>query len=191
MPFFQDGYTSEYGRFFLNWYFGALKTHAAEVLSRAHAVFNRHGVSIAGKVAGIHWWYKSQTHAAEVTAGYYNTNGCNAYEEIAQVFAAHGATLYFTCLEMVDSQQSSSCDSGPQELVAQVGQATRAEGIKFSGENALPRYDWAAYAQILSYRSELADFTYLRLNNQLLESGNFGRFKAFVKDMHGYSSLVV
>ena len=25
------------------------------------------------KLAGVHWWYKSRAHAAELTAGYYNT----------------------------------------------------------------------------------------------------------------------
>lgn len=31
------------------------------------------------KLAGVHWWFKSRAHAAELTAGYYNTrdrNGC-------------------------------------------------------------------------------------------------------------------
>lgn len=25
------------------------------------------------KLAGVHWWFKSRAHAAELTAGYYNT----------------------------------------------------------------------------------------------------------------------
>lgn len=32
-------------------------------------------VDLAIKVAGIHWWYKSRSHAAEMTAGYYNYYG--------------------------------------------------------------------------------------------------------------------
>ena len=31
------------------------------------------------KLAGVHWWFKSRAHAAELTAGYYNTrdrDGC-------------------------------------------------------------------------------------------------------------------
>ena len=28
---------------------------------------------LGAKLAGVHWWFKSRAHAAELTAGYYNT----------------------------------------------------------------------------------------------------------------------
>ena len=31
------------------------------------------GVQLAIKCAGVHWWYNSRSHAAELTAGYFNT----------------------------------------------------------------------------------------------------------------------
>merc|ERR1712066_716621 len=37
--FFRDGYKSEYGRFFLDWYSSALKMLGAAVLKEAHAAF--------------------------------------------------------------------------------------------------------------------------------------------------------
>jgi beta-amylase len=30
-------------------------------------------VKLGAKLAGVHWWFKSRAHAAELTAGYYNT----------------------------------------------------------------------------------------------------------------------
>ncbi len=66
---------ADYGKFFLNWYSNALIAHGDRVLAAAKQAFP--STALAGKVAGIHWWYKDQSHAAELTAGYYNTYvGC-------------------------------------------------------------------------------------------------------------------
>jgi len=189
--FFQEGYKSAYGKFFLDWYFSELKRHAAEVLSRANAVFGGK-VEIAGKVAGIHWWFKTPHHAAEVTAGYYNTNGRDAYAEITEVFATHNASIDFTCLEMLDSDHDPACESGPEGLVKQVKLGAKSAGIAFNGENALARYDDTAYKTIESYRNGMKDFTYLRLGPMLTEyDGNFDRFKAFVQRMHTSESRLM
>ena len=118
-----NNFQSDYGQFFLGWYSGALKDHGNRVLGAAASVFSAYsGVAIAGKISGIHWWYKDISHAAELTAGYFNTDNHNAYQEIAEdVFAKHGAVIDFTCLEMRDNEQPSDCDCGPYELVQQVG----------------------------------------------------------------------
>lgn len=45
-----------------------LQQHAHRILSAARAVFPvDSGVSLAAKIAGIHWWYGMQSHAAELT----------------------------------------------------------------------------------------------------------------------------
>ena len=46
---------------------------------------------MAIKVAGIHWWYKSRSHAAEMTAGYYNFLGRDGYLPIAKMLRKRGA----------------------------------------------------------------------------------------------------
>ncbi|CAE8595791.1 unnamed protein product [Polarella glacialis] len=182
--FFTSGFASEKGKFFLEWYSAALKTHAAQVLSRAKEFFGGK-TRLAGKVAGIHWWYDTSSHAAEATAGYYNTNMRNAYAEIADVFAAAGdVVLDFTCLEMRNSEQPSDCKSNPEWLVKQAQAAAVEKGVLFSGENALQRYDNYAYEQMLSYKAQLSAVTYLRLSPELLQSDNFARFRSFVQQMH-------
>jgi len=181
--FFNGGYSSDYGKTFLGWYFDSLKQHGQDVLSAAKSALGGK-TALAGKVAGIHWWYNTAHHAAELTAGYYNANNRNAYAELADVFKAQGAALDFTCLEMRDSEQDSSCASGPEGLVNQVASAASGAGVTLNGENALPRFDSTAYNQILSYSNRLHAFTYLRLGDNLLSDNNFNTFKNFVSQMH-------
>ena len=66
---------SEYGRFFLGWYSGELAAHGERVMRAAGECFAGCGARLALKCAGIHWWYKTRSHAAELTTGYYNTQG--------------------------------------------------------------------------------------------------------------------
>lgn len=182
--FFSNGYRTGKGKFFLDWYSKALKSHAVELLARAKAVFGD-DVPVAGKVAGIHWWYGDSSHAAEVTSGYYNTNFRNAYAELADVFKRFNASLDFTCMEMRNEEQPQRCLSRPEELVHQVLLAGKEKSVPVSGENALQRFDDRAYDQVLSHRKRLQAFTYLRLGPQLLEPGNLDRFRGFVERMHG------
>jgi len=182
-----DNYQSQYGQFFLNWYANTLIQHGASVLSEAQAIFGQYKtIAIAGKVAGIHWLYKDPSHAAELTAGYKNDLG-NGYTPILQMFKKYGAMLDFTCLEMKDSQMPASCECGPEELIFQTLTNAQQVGIGYEGENALPVYDTASYTQI-EYESDrvfpIQGFDYLRLDANLLQSGNLQTFATFVQNMH-------
>lgn len=73
------------------------------------------------QVSGIHWWYNDPSHAAELTAGYYNLYGRDGYRPIARMLGRHYATLNFTCLEMRNSKQDAEAKSSPEQLVQQVG----------------------------------------------------------------------
>jgi beta-amylase len=88
--FFADGtndnYASAYGKFFLNWYFSALLAHGDAILAQANQIFGSQGVNVGAKVSGIHWWYQSDSHAAEATAGYLNTDQVNAYLQVILLF---------------------------------------------------------------------------------------------------------
>jgi Glycosyl hydrolase family 14 len=44
-------------------------------------------VQLGAKLAGVHWWFKSRAHAAELTAGYYNTRDRDGYDPIIRVCA--------------------------------------------------------------------------------------------------------
>lgn len=186
--FNSGGYSGAYGLTFLGWYQQQLLDHGDRVLTVAREVFPTSGpVSISAKVSGIHWWYGDQSHAAEVTAGYFNTDGQDSYAKLAQLFAKHSATFDFTCLEMTDDSQPANCESRPQELVLQTQKAAAAAGIPYSGENALPRYDSAAYSTIESRAQQggvtLEAFTYLRLDDTLMQSNNLATFSNFCSSM--------
>lgn len=71
-------------------------------------------------MAGIHWWYFHPSHAAELTAGYYNLTNRDGYRTIARVLSRHNAIFNFTCIEMRNSEHPKEAKSGPEELVQQV-----------------------------------------------------------------------
>ncbi|KAJ7948198.1 Beta-amylase [Quillaja saponaria] len=142
-------YLSEKGKFFLTWYSNKLLDHGDQILEEANKTFLGCKIKLAAKVSGIHWWYKVENHAAELTAGYYNLNDRDGYRPIARMLPRHHAILNFTCLEMKNSEQIAISKSGAQELVQQVLSGGWREGIEVAGENALSRYDRAGYNQIL------------------------------------------
>ncbi|KAF3646729.1 Beta-amylase [Capsicum annuum] len=114
-------YLTEKGKFFLTWYSSKLLLHGDQILDEANKVF------LGCKVAGIHWWYKDASHAAELTAGYYNLDNRDGYRPIARMLSRHYGTFNFTCLEMRNSEHPAYAKSGPQELVQQVRFEKRVE----------------------------------------------------------------
>ena len=77
-------------------------------------------VEVTLKVAGIHWWYRTRSHAAELTAGYYNTAGRDGYNALIEICAKHGTGLTLTCVEMCDGQHPPEALCGPEGLLRQV-----------------------------------------------------------------------
>ncbi|KAL1568946.1 Beta-amylase 3, chloroplastic [Salvia divinorum] len=187
--FRRDGtWNSEYGQFFMEWYSGKLLDHGEKMLNAANIIFQGTGAKLSGKVAGIHWHYKTRSHAAELTAGYYNTRHRDGYLPIARMMAKHGVVLNFTCMEMRDGEQPNEANCSPEGLVRQVKMATKLAGTELAGENALERYDGGAFSQVLvTSRSDsgnaLSAFTYLRMNKRLFEAENWRNLVEFVKSM--------
>ncbi|CAL6027033.1 Beta-amylase [Hexamita inflata] len=180
--FFVNGYKTTYGNFFLSFYQNYLLTHAQAVLAEAKSVFKN--TELAAKVAGIHWWYGTESHAAELTAGYYNTATNNGYAQIEEVL--EDVQFDFTCLEMTDAGHANeNCNSKPEELVRQVMNAVKQYSGSMGGENALEIYSKNSYDQILTQlryaKGYIKHITYLRLTNTLLQSGNLQVFTDFVK----------
>lgn len=65
-------------------------------------------------------WFKSRAHAAELTAGYYNTRERNGYLPIFEMLKRHGATASFTCVEMRDCEHPLEGRCSPEGLLNQV-----------------------------------------------------------------------
>lgn len=188
------GWSIGYGDFFLSWYSKVLLDHGDRVLSGAASVFGGHsrGIKLSVKVAGIHWHYGTSSHAAELTAGYYNTRHRNGYLPIAHMLARHGAVLNFTCVEKRDHdpKQPQGAQCRPETLVWQVASAARDAGIGLAGQNAVPLDDEAAYDQVVAKAAERAEeartvaFT-LRMVPKKNRPDNLCRFAEFVEWMSG------
>lgn len=84
----------------------------------------------------MHWWYFTNSHAAENTAGYYNTVQYDGYKDVAAMFKRNNVVFLFTCLEMKNSGQQ-NCECGPENLVQQTRTDAWNAGLEYSGENAL------------------------------------------------------
>ncbi|KAL2607807.1 hypothetical protein R1flu_026380 [Riccia fluitans] len=194
--FWKDNGTwkTPYGQFFLQWYSDQIVAHGDRVLTVANRVFKDQGLIISAKISGIHWQYKTLSHASECAVGYYNADKRDGYLPLARLFARQNTVFNFTCLEMRDSEQTDpNCNSSPEALIKQVAAACRKTGVRMSGENALNRYDEYAYQQITDTASlqfgqnlggdTLLSFTYLRLSDELFKGENFELFEEFVHNM--------
>ena len=80
-------------------------------------------ILIGEQLSGIHWWYKTASHAAELTAGFYNPCNRDGYAAIAEMLKKHKAALNFSCSEsrMGDQQVDfAEALADPEGLVWQV-----------------------------------------------------------------------
>ncbi|KAH0790868.1 putative beta-amylase [Histomonas meleagridis] len=179
--YWNDGWNSEYGKFFNKWYSNLLIEHGANVLKDAREIFGSN-IRISCKISGVHWQYTTSCHCAELTAGYYNIWEYDGYQVMINMFKQYNIEVCFTCIEM--NAQDYSAGSNPAALVVQVLKDTKNAGLQFSGENSIERYDWNAYNQIKSWVPQgLSSFTYLRLCDELMDN-NFVEFKKFVNAMN-------
>jgi len=196
---------SAYGQFFLGWYSNQLVLHGERVLRAAQSALAGSGCTLGLKCAGVHWWYCSVSHAAELTAGYFNTRAGahsparNGYERIVQLCASLGVSLNFTCVEMRDCDHPTSAMCGPEGLLRQIRATAARLGVPVVGENALCRFDSEAYERVLANTlgdarlsqgrlrtpkggvPPMSSFTFLRLSPDLFDKDNFRSFSAFVQ----------
>ena len=209
--FRNDGgsYLSEYGRFFLKWYSAELIQHADRILSRARGVLSQPGrprdivnvkeasdggslyvfepaAKLSIKLAGVHWWFKSRAHAAELTAGYYNTRERDGYIPIMKMLAKNDVGVSFTCVEMRDCEHPREGLCSPEGLLNQVLSAAAKFNVSVAGENALQRYDGNAFDKIAestfgqsAMAGRMDRLTFLRMGDMMVD--NWDAFAAFIK----------
>lgn len=192
--FFQEKMYKQEGRFFLRWYSGRLLTHAKDVLEEVRNVLGEdyQMVQMAVKIGGIHWWKLSPSRAAEATSGYIKEPGKPLYQDIARVLKDYNAILNFTCLEMRSIDQPIQARCGPRQLVAEVFRCAKREGVPVAGENAIQRFDSAAFKQVAYAMKwcpgQKVGFTLLRLCDDLMTQENLHNLESFVKEMRRIDS---
>lgn len=68
----------------------------------------------------VHWWYRTASHAAELTAGFYNPSNRDGYAAIASTLKKHRATLSFVSgeVQVLNRSDDFSGALGEPEAVA-------------------------------------------------------------------------
>ncbi|GAV68812.1 Glyco_hydro_14 domain-containing protein [Cephalotus follicularis] len=157
VPFFEEGqesFLSNYGRFFLEWYSGRLISHADAILAKAAdalkncQVNKQTSVILVAKIGGVYWWYQTFSHAAELTAGYYNTALRDGYDPVATMLSRHGAALHVSCLEMMDGESPPAYYCSPEGLLQQMRTVSKRKLIQLIGRNTNERFDKTGFWQI-------------------------------------------
>ncbi|KAL7159690.1 hypothetical protein ABFS83_01G045000 [Erythranthe nasuta] len=133
-------YDSYYGRFFMNWYTQILIDHADNVLSLASLAFEE--TQILVKIPSVYWWYKTTSHAAELTAGYYNPSNQDGYSRLFEVLKKHQVTMKFVISGLhAPYQEIDGAFSDPEGLNWQVLNSAWDQGLSVAGQNLQPCYD--------------------------------------------------
>uniref|UniRef100_A0A0A9CU13 Beta-amylase n=1 Tax=Arundo donax TaxID=35708 RepID=A0A0A9CU13_ARUDO len=192
--FFCDGgdYDSYYGRFFLKWYSGVLIDHVDQVLSLATLAFD--GVEIVVKIPSIYWWYRTASHAAELTAGFYNPSNRDGYSPVFRMLKKHFVILKLVCYgPEFTVQGNDEAFVDPEGLTWQVMNAAWDQGLSLCIESALPCLG-EMYSQILDTgkprndpdRHHASCFAYRQRPPFLLQRDVcVSELRSFVKCMHG------
>ncbi|XP_010675936.2 inactive beta-amylase 4, chloroplastic isoform X2 [Beta vulgaris subsp. vulgaris] len=198
VPFFEGGqrsFLSDYGHFFLEWYSGKLLHHADAILGKAADMLKKYqqddktSVLLVAKIGAVYWWYQTLSHAAELTAGYYNTAQRDGYDPLALVLFRHGAALHISCLEMMDSETPPGISCSPEGLLQQLQAVSKRRTISLTGRNYNERFDKAGLQQIQAncYNPEaesVRSFTYFRLSGNIFKAENWCNFVPFVRNMN-------
>ncbi|OWM72278.1 hypothetical protein CDL15_Pgr018163 [Punica granatum] len=186
-------YDSYYGRFFLHWYAQTLMDHADNVLSLSNLAFEETRIIV--KVPAIYWWYKTCSHAAELTAGYYNSTNRDGYFPVFEVLKRHSVTLKFACSGLpILCQENDEALADPEGLNWQVLNSAWDQGLTVSGENAPSCYDREGYTRVIEMAKPRNDpdhhhfdfFVYQQPSP--LAQRSFSDMDFVIKCMHGKRS---
>lgn len=184
-------YDSYYGRFFLHWYSQSLIDHADNVLSLATLAFEETRIIV--KIPAVYWWYKSTSHAAELTSGYYNPTNQDGYSPVFGVLKKHSVTVKFVCSgPVVLSQEINEALADPEGLSWQVLNAAWDRGLPIIGENSFQCYDREGFMNIIEIvkprndpdRRHFASFTFQQPSPLVQRTLCFSELDYFIRCMH-------
>lgn len=187
--FFKDeggSWQSPYGDFFLSWYSSQLISHGHRILSLASSIFTDNQVNISGKLPLVHSWYKTRSHASEVTAGFHNTASRNGYEPLVEMFAKNSCRIILPGMDLLDEHHPNG--SSPQSLLAQIKGTCRKHGVRVSGQNLSVSRVSAGFEEIKNNLSEdngLVDlFMYQRMGADFFSPKHFPLFSEFIRSLN-------
>uniref|UniRef100_A0A7N0UGB0 Beta-amylase n=1 Tax=Kalanchoe fedtschenkoi TaxID=63787 RepID=A0A7N0UGB0_KALFE len=189
-PFFKDNggsWESPYGDFFLSWYSNQLASHGNALLSMASSTFSHKDVTVSGVVPLVHSWFKTRSHPAELTAGFYNTAGRDGYDVVAEIFARNSCKMILPGMDLSDEHQPQGCASSPESLLAQVMSSCLKHKVEISGQNSSISQVPAGFKMIkknlLDDNAVVDLFTYQRMGALFFSPENFRSFTELVRSL--------
>lgn len=73
------------------------------------------------QIPAVYWWYKTSSHAAELTAGYYNPTNHDGYSPVFEVLKKHSVTMKFICSGLqISGHENDEALADPEGLSWQV-----------------------------------------------------------------------
>lgn len=184
-----DGY---YGRFFLNWYSQLLVEHADNVLSLASLAFSE--TQIVVKIPTVYWWYRTVSHAAELTSGYYNSANQDGYSPVLNLLKKYLVTVKFVCTGLAPTyQENDDALADPEGLSWQVTNSAWDRGLTLAGENTPTCFDREGLLKLVEQAKPRNDpdhrqfsFCVYQHSSPLSETTvGLAELDFFVKCMHG------
>jgi hypothetical protein len=189
--FFKDhggSWESPYGDFFLSWYSNQLISHGNKLLSLASSSFSDTDTTIYGKVPLIHTWYRTKSHASELTSGFYNTSTRNGYEAVAEMFARNSCKMILPGMDLADEHQPHESLSSPESLLEQIRTVCRKHGVEISGQNSSVSGAPGGFEQMkknLCGGNNVMDlFTYQRMGAYFFSPEHFPSFTKLVRGLN-------
>lgn len=187
-------YDSYYGRFFLHWYSQNLIDHADQVLSLASLAFE--GTQLVVKIPAIYWWYRTSSHAPELTAGYYNPTNQDGYSSVFDLLKKHCATMKFTLVSQTpgSAHETDEAWSDPEGQSWQVLNSAWDHRLTVAAQGFFQCHDRDACIRVLETakprndpdRRHLSFFTYQALAPVFLQGDLFlSDIDNLIKSMHG------
>ncbi|CAL9748592.1 unnamed protein product [Musa acuminata subsp. burmannicoides] len=177
-----------YGQLFLSWYSGKLLSHGDRLLSVASQVFGDLPVALSAKVPLLHWWHKTRSRPSQLTAGFYNTDGRDGYDAVAEIFSSKSCTMIIPGMDLSDRDQPQGVKSSPESLLSQIMRACRKHGVRLAGENySLVGVGTTGFRRIkeniLAENSRLDSFTYHRMGAEFFSPEHWPLFTEFIRSM--------
>ncbi|CAL1397112.1 unnamed protein product [Linum trigynum] len=189
-PFFNEhsgSWKTPYGEFFLSWYSSQLLSHGDRLLSMASDVYTNTGVATHGRVPLMHSWFKTRSRALENTAGFYSTDGKDAYEAFAQMFARNSSGMIVPGMDLSDDQQPEQTMSSPEMLLKQIRAACKRHGVGVSGMNSRVGSNGLDRIRknVTGDENNVVDlFTYQRMGAEFFSPEHFSSFTQFARGLN-------
>ena len=165
----------------LSWYSNQLLSPCDRLLSIASRTFNDLPLTLSAKVSLVHYWHKTRSHPAELTAGYCNTDGHDGYDSVAEIFARNSRQMVVPGMDLVDRGQPEGLKSSPELLLAQIVSACKRHEVRMSGENYA--LIGSSFSRIKENLLAVDSFTYQQMEAGFFSPQHCPLFTEFVRSI--------